>query len=275
MGFDLDNPGDDYLKYWENGDEIVHIIGKEISRFHFIYWTIFTKALGIKVPNKIYAHGLLRDKDGRKMSKSLNNVIEPEYLFSKYHDEMIKYYFASAITFGEDGNFSEEKLIDIVNADLVNNYGNLVSRTLKMISNSFPEGLFYKQSSQSEHLEIEGKINSFVPKFIELMDNFKLDKALEHTMNLSDSLNKYIDTLRPWTLTSEENKAELENILIRLLNGIYAVSWSLQIVMPNKIAEVAKALNIESFKLENISNFSKFDGVKTADKFILYNRIKK
>ncbi|WP_429995249.1 class I tRNA ligase family protein, partial [Mycoplasmopsis bovis] len=82
--------------------------------------TIFTKALGIKVPNKIYAHGLLRDKDGRKMSKSLNNVIEPEYLFSKYHDEMIKYYFASAITFGEDGNFSEEKLIDIVNADLVN-----------------------------------------------------------------------------------------------------------------------------------------------------------
>ncbi len=275
LGFDLDNPGDDYLKYWENGDEIVHIIGKEISRFHFIYWTIFTKALGIKVPNKIYAHGLLRDKDGRKMSKSLNNVIEPEYLFSKYHDEMIKYYFASAITFGEDGNFSEEKLIDIVNADLVNNYGNLVSRTLKMISNSFPEGLFYKQSSQSEHLEIEGKINSFVPKFIELMDVFKLDKALEHTMNLSDSLNKYIDTLRPWTLTSQENKAELENILIRLLNGIYAVSWSLQIVMPNKIAEIAKALNIESFKLENISNFSKFDGVKTADKFILYNRIKK
>ncbi len=75
--------------------------------------------------------------------------------------------------------------------------------------------------------EIEGKINSFVPKFIELMDNFKLDKALEHTMNLSDSLNKYIDTLRPWTLTSEENKAELENILIRLLNGIYAVSMKL------------------------------------------------
>ncbi len=80
----------------------------------FLVFILFTeqflqKPLGIKVPNKIYAHGLLRDKDGRKMSKSLNNVIEPEYLFSKYHDEMIKYYFASAITFGEDGNFSEEK----------------------------------------------------------------------------------------------------------------------------------------------------------------------
>ncbi|WP_029513371.1 methionine--tRNA ligase [Mycoplasmopsis primatum] len=275
LGFDLKKPSDDYLKYWANGNEIVHLVGKEISRFHFIYWTIFTKALGIRIPDKIFAHGLLRDGKGRKMSKSLNNVIEPDYLLNKYHNEMIKYYFASQVVLGEDSNFSEEKLIDVVNADLINNYGNLVSRTLKMINNSFPNGLFYKENNKKEHLEIENKILTFPKLFIEFMDKYKLDKAFELSINLSNDLNKYIDELKPWLLTNEADKDELEAILIRLLNGIYAVSCSLQIVMPNKMKEVARALNISGFEFKEIKNLLKFNNLKVSEKFILYNRIKK
>ncbi|WP_406617442.1 methionine--tRNA ligase [Mycoplasmopsis adleri] len=273
LDFDIDNPGEAYKKYWENGDEIIHIIGKEIARFHFIYWTMFAEALGIKQPTHIYAHGLLRDKDGRKMSKSLNNVIAPDYLLQKYDDEMIKYYFMSQVILGEDSNFSEEKLVDIINANLVNNYGNLISRTLKMLNNSFPKGLFYKPSSQKIHLDIEQEILDFPNHFISLMDNFKVDQALTSAIELSSHLNKYIDETTPWKLT--DNLEELSLVLSRLLNGIYAVSWALQIVMPKKVSEVARAMNIKEFKLEEIKNLSKFDNKTMLDKFILYNRIKK
>lgn len=122
----------------------MYIIGKEILCFYFIYWIIFIKVLGIRIFIKIYVYGFLRDKDGRKMFKLLNNVIEFEYLFSKYDDEMIKYYFVYVIFFGEDGNFSENKFIDIINFELVNNYGNLVFRIVKMISNFFLEGFIYR-----------------------------------------------------------------------------------------------------------------------------------
>ncbi|AIA29264.1 methionyl-tRNA synthetase [Mycoplasmopsis californica] len=272
LGYDLDNPSDNYTKYWKNGDEIVHILGKEISRFHFIYWPMFIQALGLRQPNHIVSHGLLRDKDGRKMSKSLGNAVDPDYLFENYHPEMIKYYFASQIIFGEDGNFSEEKLRETINADLVNNYGNLVSRTLKMIANSFQNGTKYTHSDTAIHLEIENQIKKFQGEFSELMDTFKVDKAYRKMIELSSKLNKYIDETTPWKLT--DNLDELNLILNRLLNGIYAVSWALQAIMPQKVAEVATALNIISFDKENINNFNKFDNIKTADKFMFFARLK-
>ncbi|TQC51504.1 methionine--tRNA ligase [Mycoplasmopsis mucosicanis] len=272
LKFDLDSPGQDYLKYWENGDEIIHVLGKEITRFHFIYWPMFLKALGLKQPTHILSHGLLRDKDGRKMSKSLGNAIEPEYLLKNYHPEMIKYYFASQIIFGDDGNFSEEKLKETINADLVNNFGNLVSRTLKMISNSFDQGTHFSVSNEKIHTKIEEEICAFPNEFNELMDSFKIDKAFKKSMELCSKLNKYIDETTPWKLT--ENPDELNLVLNRLLNGIYAVAWSLQIVLPTKISEVAKALKINQFDYDKITDFKKFDNHVCEDKFILFNRLK-
>lgn len=272
LGFDFNKPKDDFVKYWKNGDEIVHILGKEIARFHFIYWPIVLNCLGIKLPNHIVSHGLLRDKDGLKMSKSLNNVIAPDYLFDKYHHEMIKYYFATQIIFGEDGNFSEEKLKEVVNADLINNYGNLVSRTLKMIHNSFPKGLLYSVNSKKIHKDIEKEIKNFSAQFQKHMDAFEIDKGFKKAIELSAKLNKYIDETTPWKLT--DKLEELEPILVRLLNGIYAVSCALQIVLPTKIKEVASVLKVKKFDFEKINDFNKFDKVICDEKYLLFNRLK-
>ncbi|WP_029512910.1 methionine--tRNA ligase [Mycoplasmopsis iners] len=273
LGYDVQNPNaTDYLKYWLNGDEIVHILGKEIARFHFIYWPIFLEALGLKQPTHIISHGLLRDKDGRKMSKSLNNVIKPDSLLEKFDDEMVKYFFASQISFGDDANFGEEKLKEVVNADLVNNYGNLISRTLKMIDNSFPNGLVYSKSDNPIHLNIEKEICEFDSIYTQYMNDFKIDKGLKEAIELSNKLNKYIDLTQPWKLTNDLE--ELQHVLINLLNGIYAVSYALQISLPNKIKEVADALKVNEFKASKITEFNKFDNIKPEAKFMLYSRLK-
>lgn len=273
LGYNVNEPNaHDYLKYWVNGDEIVHLLGKEISRFHFIYWPMFLEALGLKLPTKIISHGLLRDKDGRKMSKSLNNVIEPQYLLDKYHDEMIKYFFASQVVFGDDANFGEDKLKEVINADLVNNFGNLISRTLKMLDNSFPNGLVYRQSEKSIHKNIDSEIIAFVSSYTQEMDQYKIDKGLKLAIELGNKLNKYIDETTPWKLT--DNLDELELILSRLLNGIYAMAFALQISLPRKIAEVAKALNIQTIDKDLITNFNKFDNIKPQAKFMLFERLK-
>ncbi|VEU77993.1 methionine--tRNA ligase [Mycoplasmopsis columbinasalis] len=273
LGYSPSNPkAADYVKYWENGTEIVHILGKEISRFHFIYWPMFLEALGLRQPTTIISHGLLRDKDGRKMSKSLHNVIEPDTLFNKFDDEMIKYYFASQVIFGEDANFGEEKLKEVVNADLVNNFGNLISRTLKMLSNSFDHGIVYKTSNEQVHLEIENEIKSFLDNYVTAMDAFHFDKGLKLAIELSDKLNKYIDKTMPWKLTN--NLPELSLVLSRLLNGIYAVAFALQVSLPRKIAEVATALGVTNFDKDALLDFHKFDNVIPAKQFMLYERLK-
>lgn len=273
LGFDFEKESDEYLRYWKNGDEIVHLLGKEIARFHFIYWPIFLNAMNLKQPTNILVHGLLRDKNGRKMSKSLNNVIDLDDLLSKFDPEMVKYYLSSQIRFGEDGNFSEEQLKDKVNADLINTYGNLISRTLKMKHNSFPKGIVYKKvDSNSLHAKIDEQILSSAKEFTHHMDKFELQEAMHICINLASTLNGYIDKTEPWKLTN--NLDELNIILSRLLNGIYAVSTYLQIVLPNKISEVAKAMKVKEFSIEKIEDFKKFDNIIQDEKFILFNRLK-
>ncbi|WP_041594005.1 methionine--tRNA ligase [Mycoplasma crocodyli] len=270
LGFDIKESSTDFVKYWQNGDEIVHLLGKEIARFHFIYWPIFLKALNIKQPTKLISHGWIITPTG-KMSKSKNNVIDPYDLLKKYHPEMIKYFFVSKINIGDDGVFDIENFENIINSELINNYGNLVSRTLKMISNSFSNGINFHKSIKTIHKNIEQEIINSKEEFINKMDNYELSEGLKIAINLSSNLNKYIDETTPWKLT--ENKEELELVLSRLLNGIYAVSSYLSIVMPQKILDVSKALNI-NLSFDKIENFNKFDGVISAPKFMLFERIK-
>ncbi|UUM19620.1 MULTISPECIES: methionine--tRNA ligase [unclassified Mycoplasma] len=261
-----------FMQYWASENaQIVHIIGKEIARFHVIYWPIFLKALNLKQPSKIQSHGWIITPTG-KMSKSKNNVVDPYELLSKYHREMIKYFFVSQISLGEDGIFDEKRFIDTINADLVNNFGNLVSRTLKMITNSFNQPLIYQTTENKHDQQIETQILSSLNSYQEYFDNLQTDKALKVAINLSSELNKYIDLTQPWTL--KEDLPRLEQILVRLLNGIYAVNCYLSVVLQEKSQEVSQALKLQEIRLELINDFSKFDKVQTGKPIILFNRIK-
>ncbi|WP_435130549.1 methionine--tRNA ligase [Mycoplasma sp. 6243] len=268
---DVDKPSD-FNKYWNNeNSEVVHILGKEISRFHMIYWPIFLKALNIKQPNRIQAHGWIVTSQG-KMSKSKGNVVDPFDLVSKYHPEMIKYFFISQFGLGEDLIFDEDRFIDVINSHLINNYGNLVSRTLKMISNSFNRPLKTNEYL-NEDLQMLEQIKESKESFCYEFDRYQIHKAFTIATNLSDNLNKYIDVTKPWTLTND--LIRLEKILLVLLNGIYAVSAYLSILLPKKVAEVADALCISGFNFQQITNFHKFDNIIPKSHFILFNRIKK
>ncbi|MHA3801811.1 methionine--tRNA ligase [Mycoplasma sp. VS30B] len=273
LGYDVtkDKQGHEFNEFW-NEAEVVHLIGKEIARFHMIYWPIFLKGLNLKQPNKIQAHGWLVTPTG-KMSKSKNNVVDPYDLLEKYHPEMIKYYFASQITLGEDGIWDEGRFIDVINSDLINNYGNLVARSVKMKANSFSNPLQYKHSELSEDLAIEEKIANSIQNYKKHFDNLEVDKALKVAIDLSSELNKYIDETKPWTL--KEDLERLEQILVRLLNGIYAVSLYLSPVLPRKTQEVADVLGLNNFSFDLVTNWSKFGNINQGKEFILFSRIKK
>ncbi|WBP84253.1 methionine--tRNA ligase [Mycoplasmopsis edwardii] len=276
LEYDVENPtSKNFLDFWQDENaEVIHLVGKEITRFHMIYWPIFLKALNIKQPTRVQSHGWILDDQGRKMSKSLNNVVDPYELLSKYHPEMIKYFLASQINFGEDGLFDEKRFVDIINSDLINSFGNLVSRTLKMKFNSFNQTpLNYTKSNNELDSDIENKIKEHLDSYIEDFNELKVDKALKHAINLSNALNKYIDETKPWTL--KEDLIRLEEVLVRLLNGIYAVATCLQVVLPQKMHEVQEALGVSELKIEDILNFNKFADKIQHEQFMLFERIKR
>ncbi len=267
------NSSDDsnYQKYWVNGDEKIHLVGKEITRFHCIYWPIILKALGLKQPDYIVSHGWIVTSEG-KMSKSKGNVINPLALIEEFGPEILKYYLVSQISMGQDGVFNKDLLINVFNADLANNFGNLLSRTISMTKQSFDTEIIHTPSQIKEDKEILELISSSKKAYIEHFDNFDPHKAFEVAMKLSKSLNGYVDATMPWTL--KEDKARLEQVLNNLLNGIYAVATFLSVVMPNKMNLVKEQLNIEELSINKIEDFTKFDKVIVKKGAIVFERIK-
>ena len=174
-----------YDKYWKNGDEIVHIIGKEISRFHCIYWPNILNLLNLRQPTRIQSHGWIITSTG-KMSKSKNNVVDPLELLKIFDPEVIKYFLIKKLKLENDNVFSIDILKETYNADLANTFGNLVSRTIAMFKNNFKD---HKLKNIKNDLkineEIQLKNNFFFNEYTKNMDNFSLDEALNNAINLA------------------------------------------------------------------------------------------
>ena len=254
-----------YKKFWEDEEsEIIHVIGADITRFHTIYWPEFLSALKLRLPDKVFVHGLLMMKDG-KMSKSKGNVVSPFPLIEKYGVDALRYYFAREIIFGQDGQFTPEQFIERINMDLANNYGNLVSRTLSMIIKYF-DGIIpeYKEGINDNDKILEDLAKETKVSFENKMDDLHITEAYIDVMNLLNVANKYIEDNAPWALAKDETK--IENLKSVMAHLAYVISISTAMLKPILVTKTDKVFDYLSLNETERDYNNVFDTKVLANK---------
>ncbi|KPG71402.1 methionine--tRNA ligase [Enterococcus sp. RIT-PI-f] len=255
-----------FQKFWPAD---VHMVGKEIVRFHTIYWPIMLMALDLPLPKKIFGHGWLMMKDG-KMSKSKGNVVYPEMLVERYSLDALRYYLLRAVPFGSDGVFTPEDFVSRLNYDLANDLGNLLNRTVAMI-NKYCDGLVPDYASKVTPFdsELSTTAANVVGRYHEAMEKMEFSTALSEVWTLISRANKYIDETQPWVLAKEEErKAELNSVMVHLAESLRIVAILLQPVMTETPGNIFSQLGlaVEAMDLKDL-RFGEFpSGTKVVAK---------
>ncbi len=229
-------------KYWPAD---LHLIGKDILRFHTIYWPIILMALDLPLPKQVYGHGWILLK-GSKMSKSKGNVIDPIELAAKYGTDALRYYVLREMPFGSDGIYNEDNLINRNNADLANDLGNLLSRTISMVDKYFDGAIPDIKEVEDIDMDII-QMALDLPRVVkELMDKYELSNALIQIWKFIARANKYIDETMPWILAKdEEQKARLATVLYNLLESLRFIAVLISPAMPETSVKIRLMLNID------------------------------
>lgn len=236
-----------FLKYWLNGDKVVHVVGKDILRFHAVYWPIMLMALGVPINFKLYVHGWVLMKQG-KMSKSTGNVVYPRDITSRYGLDALRYYLVKELPLGNDGLFSYDRFIERYNVDLANDLGNLVSRTISMINKYF-DGEVIKPSQKYNKFdqEIEDLVKKVINDYMDHLANFRLQNALNDVWVLISRANKYIDETTPWVLAKDETKKdELNAVMYNLYELIRIIAILISPVLVDSAQIIFSELGVES-----------------------------
>ena len=272
IGYDVDNPSDEFNKLWPAD---LHLIGKDIVRFHSIYWPAFLWSLDIELPHKIFGHPwLLMNND--KMSKSKGNTIYADDLVEKYGVDAVRYYVLHEIPFANDGNITYELLEERYNSDLANILGNLVNRTISMNKKYFDNIVVNSDVTDDVDKDLLDTVLSAKNKIEKHMDNLRVADALEEVINIFRRCNKYIDETTPWILAKEENKDRLKKVIYNLLESIRIGAVLLQSFLPDTANEIFRQLNTNETSYESIDEFGKLKvGDTLNDPKPLFIRIEK
>ena len=240
MGF-MNDKYDDYDKYWPAD---VHIVGKEIVRFHSIIWPAMLMSMEMPLPKKVYGHGWLVI-DGGKMSKSKGNVVDPYKLADMFGVDALRFFLLRTFPFGSDGNFSNELLINRINMDLANDLGNLLSRTTAMADKYFGGTLPAEQAAGAEDAALIEKVSGLRARYEAEMENYAFQNALADVFEVIDAANKYIDATAPWVLAkSEETKPRLARVLYNLAETLRICTVLLQPFMPTACEKIFSQLGV-------------------------------
>ena len=272
IGYDADGNHDQ--KYNDLWPADVHVIGKDIIRFHTIYWPIFLMALDIPLPKKVYGHGWLL-QDGGKMSKSKGNVMYADDLVEFFGKDAVRYYVLTAMPQDNDGLISWESIIDVINSDLANVYGNLVSRTIAMSNKYFGGKVENLGVSEPVDEELINVVKSAKEKVTAKINEFKVADALFEIFTVFRRANKYIDETMPWALAKDESKkARLATVLYNLVESIVVGTSLLAPFLPDTANKVVGMLNASLRDYQTVGKFGLIKELTVTDKpEILFARL--
>lgn len=272
LGFDTDgNHGELFRKYWPAD---VHLIGKDILRFHTIYWPIMLLALGVELPKQVFGHPWLLVGEG-KMSKSRGNVIYPDFLVEHFGVDAVRFFVLHEMPFANDGTITYELLIERINSDLANILGNLVNRTVAMVNKYFDGEIMEPKEAENIDNELINLALSIPDSVMTKMDSLKVSDSMDEIFKLLRRSNKYIDETTPWILGKDENKKDrLATVLYNLLESIRFAAIMLSPYLPETTEKIFRQINSDLTTWESLKTFNgTIVGGKVNKPEILFGRI--
>ena len=244
---------------WNNS---IHIIGKDILKFHAVYWPAILMAIGLNPPKLIFAHGWWTN-EGQKISKSLNNTIDPISLIDKFGLDQLRYFFVREVPLGQDGDYSEKSFINRINADLANSFGNLIQRSLKMVNKNFDNKMPYDLSNYTNQKVLESGY-TLLSQVEEKVNKFEYHKALEQIWAYIIELNQFIDEEKPWITIKNDRESSAKTLSI-LIESFRLLGLILLPFIPDSANKLLNMLNIDKNK-RNFNYFKKDFYVKKGEK---------
>lgn len=263
-----------FKKYWLENNNIFHVIGKDILRFHAIYWPIMLMALDLPINFQLVVHGWILNRDG-KMSKSRGNAVYPEDLYSRYGSDSVRYYLAKEMPLGNDGLFSYDRFMERYNTDLANDLGNLVSRTVSMIEKYFNGVIPSSYKNTEFDASLQECANRAITTTISEFEKFELQNAMNATWELINRANKYVDETAPWTLAKDpENIDLLASVMYHLAESIRVSAHLVAPYLVETAPKILEQLGIkEELCLENLKFGANLGGIKVCKGEALFKRL--
>jgi len=266
-----DEDSSEFKDYWPCS---VHVVGKDILRFHAVYWPAFLMAAELPMPERVFAHGWWTN-EGEKISKSLGNVIDPVELVNEFGLDQVRFFLMRQVQFGNDGNFSKLELVRRCNSDLANNYGNLAQRVLSMIKKNCNAVIPKYELESKEDQELLNQAYELINKLRNAIDKQNFSAYIEDVINLAAEANEYIDKQAPWTLR-KENPERMSSVLYVLAETIRIISLYMLPVMPDSAGKILDQLNIPQTErdfLKVTKEYSLKEGVSLPDPQGIFPRI--